>query len=196
MRDEIGDAELLEAIGKADSAAFGILTRRYARKCYGLAYRLLGNREMAEDTVQEVFMKIWTKPFMWQPDRGAKFGTWLYRVVSNASVDTYRRYRSSSGTFYPVSLDEMPIEPAAAEDELTKVHLRRVCDTLRAEIVKLPANQRLAIIFCRMEGKSYAEAADMIGTTPKAVDGYVNRGVRTLKKKMAAVNLNIEEILK
>ena len=191
MRDEAGDAELLQAIGNADSAAFSILARRYARRCYGLAYRILGNREMAEDTVQEVMLKIWTKPFTWQPDRGAKFSTWLYRVVFNAAIDTHRRFNTAPAT----SLEKMKIEPAKHADDMTR-DLTRVCAALNQAIAALPTHQRLAIILCRLEKMSYAEAGEILGVSAKAVDGYINRGVRTLKKDLGQRGMDVVEILK
>ena len=191
MRDEAGDAELLQAIGNADSAAFGALTRRYARRCYGLAYRVLRNREMAEDTVQEVMLKIWTKPFAWQPDRGAKFSTWLYRVVFNAAIDTYRRFHTAPSTSLEEMKTELPDTKIHEADDFT-----RICAALQQEIAELPIHQRLAIILCRLEGMSYAEAGDVLGVSAKAVDGYINRGVRTLKKDLGARGMDVEEILK
>lgn len=188
MKPEVGDAELMEAIGAANHRAFQELVHRYSRQGYRLCYRLLGEKEMAEDVVQEVMLKIWLRPWMWRADKGVKFSTWLYRVISNAAIDAYRRKRNT----IPIKDEVVPTVEGGVVAPDWDVATRVV----RQAINDLPENQRLAIILSRLELMSYEEVAAVMQVTSKAVDGYINRGMRGLKKRLKEREIDIEGILR
>ena len=188
MRSEVGDAELMEAIGAANHRAFEELVKRYSLKAYRLSYRLLGEREMAEDVVQEVMLKIWLRPWMWRPTMGVKFSTWLYRVISNAAIDSYRRKKEM------ISISD-EVVPTVGGDVVAPDGDAAVRAVQQA-INELPTNQRIAIILCRLERMSYEEMAQVLEVSIKAVDGYINRGIRNLKKRLQEKEIDIEKILK
>src|SRR5919198_924677 len=83
------DGELIERIGDGDRGAFETLYSRYARPLFGLALRRLGEREQAEDAVQETFASVWRSASSYRPERGPG-APWLYTVARNAIVDRFR----------------------------------------------------------------------------------------------------------
>lgn len=189
--NDFADDELLEKIAYGDQGAFRILLDRHSRKSYRLAYRILNNKELAEDTVQEVMLKIWTKPFLWQKERGSKFSTWLYRVVFNASIDSYKRRRRKAAA--PIEDWENSLEAPQSQQNYTE--WSEIVQLTQKYLNNLPMNQRLAIILCRQEGISYKDAGVVLGISAKAVDGCINRGIRELKLQLSEKDIDISKIL-
>jgi len=72
--------------------AFSVLVRRHNDRFYALAYRLLRNAQEAEDVVQDCFMKLWHKPYLWRGDKKTRFTTWFYAIVLN---ECRMRWRSA-----------------------------------------------------------------------------------------------------
>src|SRR3954454_11069916 len=83
------DHELMECAAKGDGQAFRILAARHGGRALGLARRFLGNEAMAEDVVQDAFLRVWINASRWRPE--AAFRTWLYRIVVNLCLNAKRR---------------------------------------------------------------------------------------------------------
>ena len=88
------DEELMARIKRGDRNSFSELVTRHTNRYYRLAYRMLANREEAEDTVQESFLMLWTSPGKWDGGKNARFTTWFYRVVANACLDRRKKART------------------------------------------------------------------------------------------------------
>ncbi len=190
VNDEAGDAELLERIKKGEEHSFRILVNRHSRRCYRLAYRILANKELAEDTVQEVMLKIWTKPFLWQEGRGGKFTTWLYRVVFNAALDSYRKNKRKRA----VAIEDWEDILESPQSQHKDVEWEKLAEIIQQQLMTLSMNQRLAIVLCRLEGMSYKDAGTVLNISPKAVDGCINRGINELKSKLNRDGIDITEV--
>src|SRR3989454_10379495 len=98
---------------QGDSEAFRALVERHSRSVFRLAYRMTGNEQDAEDVVQESFLRAYRQ--LGRFESRANFGTWLYRIVANCSVDLMRT-RQARQSHAPVeSLDEIDAAPVPAE---------------------------------------------------------------------------------
>src|SRR5919109_5028846 len=86
---DASDGQLLRRVGEGDRQAFEALYGRYARAVFGLALRRLGDRELAEDAVQDTFAAVWRSARSYRPERGPG-GPWLYAVARNAIIDRGR----------------------------------------------------------------------------------------------------------
>jgi RNA polymerase sigma-70 factor (ECF subfamily) len=86
------DAQLVSLIASGDCDALEALYDRYVRACYGVALRTVGDAYVAEEVVQDVFLKVWTAPHAYDPERG-KFSTWLLKTVHNRAIDRLRHER-------------------------------------------------------------------------------------------------------
>ncbi|TNE26759.1 MAG: sigma-70 family RNA polymerase sigma factor [Alphaproteobacteria bacterium] len=171
---ELSDETLAAMVQDGDQRAFAEIVHRYARKCYGFAFKYVADREDAEDIVQTALMKFWQRPHMWDPERKTRFAAWFYRVVLNACRDTLRARK----TVLPLFEEVVPAEMAeSGEDALIKQ------DVLRA-LSRLPERQHQAILLCFYEGMSHAEAGDVMETTEKSVELLVRRAKAALKQMM------------
>ena len=171
------DALLLQHIRRGGHEAFAILVNRHTNRCYRIAYRLVSNKDDAEDIVQEAFLKLWHKPKLWDPCKGAKFTTWFHKVVINLCVDHMRKKKPLGLQEDMEFADENPGQDALLDNNQRQSLLERF-------INELPDQQRQALALCFYEGLSNHEAADIVGVTVKALQSSIMRAKTTLKKKV------------
>ncbi|MFO1242652.1 MAG: sigma-70 family RNA polymerase sigma factor [Rickettsiales bacterium] len=173
------DRQLLERITAGDHAAFAALVKMHSLRFYRVAYRFLGNRERAEDMVQEAFLKLWENPSIWNPGSNAKFTTWFYRVVVNLCLDAKKKYT-------PLQLAEdfdAADEAETQEEALIETEKRALLDK---EINDLPERQKTAVVLCFMEGLSNQEAAEVMGLQLKALQSLLMRAKERLSLRLKA----------
>jgi RNA polymerase sigma-70 factor, ECF subfamily len=92
--DELSDEQLMARLsGPEVEAAISTLYDRYSRTVFGVGLKILGDRSLAEELVQEVFLKVWRSSGTFDPSRGS-FSTWLYRVTRSVALDLYRKRAS------------------------------------------------------------------------------------------------------
>jgi RNA polymerase sigma-70 factor (ECF subfamily) len=89
---EKGDQELIDDYAKGDSGAFARLVDRHAKRVYNFVYRLLGNRDDAEDVTQETFLKIWKNLKKFRT--GESFSAWLLTIAHNTAIDSLRKRKN------------------------------------------------------------------------------------------------------
>lgn len=169
----ISDDVLLERFARGDRVAAQILTLRLTPIVLGHAYRLLGQRDEAEDVAQEAMLRLWRMAPDWQPGT-AKVTTWLYRVVANLCTDRLRR----AGRAAPLDEAEEPADPApSAPDALQEVARSRA---LQDALATLPERQRQAIVLRHIEELGNPEIAEIMEISVEAVESLLSRGKRAL----------------
>jgi RNA polymerase sigma-70 factor, ECF subfamily len=181
------DNELMKRVAKGDDEAFRLLFERHYRLAYSVIYRQLGVQSIAEDLVQEAFLRVYRAAPKYEPT--AKFSTWLYTVVTNLCLN-YKRDRARDKLRLVTGTDDEggnPLEQLAASEEpdhdsLDTAERARV---VREAIAELPENQRMALILSRYEDKSYDEVAEILGTTVAAVKSLTSRARETLRERLA-----------
>jgi RNA polymerase sigma-70 factor (ECF subfamily) len=174
---EPDDNALLRGIQSGSHEAFASLVRRHARRFYGAAFRIVQQRDDAEDLVQAAFLKLWERPDLWDPRRHTKFTTWFYAVVTNLCLDHAKRKR-------PVSLPEEFDLPDGRPDQEDVLRHKQERDWLERVIRVLPERQQLALNLCFYEGLSNQEAADIMGVNLKALQSLIMRAKTTLKERL------------
>ena len=171
-RQEDKDAALLARYGRGDAQAARELTARLTPLAFRVAVRMLGDRDEAEDVVQEAMLRLWRMAPDWRRG-GARVSTWLYRVAVNLCTDRLRRRRA-------VALDDVP-EP---EDGHPGVSERMIAAdraaALEAELQHLPERQRQAVVLRHLEGLSNPEIGEIMDIGTEAVESLVARGKRAL----------------
>jgi len=170
----LDDESLICQIQEGSHEAFAVLADRHSDRFYRMAYRLVSSKDDAEDIVQEAFLKLWDRPTLWNPGKGAKFTTWFYRVVINLCFDHRKKKRLIT---LPEDLEFSDENPGP--DVLYDVHQKQAL--LERFIHELPERQQLAINLCFYEGLSNNEAAQIIGVKVKALQSLVMRAKTTLK---------------
>src|SRR5580692_11829977 len=110
---ELTDAVFVTKARAGDTEAYRVLVERHGRALFRLAFRMTGNEQDAEDVVQESFLRAYRQ--LGRFESRANFGTWLYRIVSNCSVDLMRSKQARHDQVRGDSLDEGAMELPAAE---------------------------------------------------------------------------------
>ncbi len=180
------DNELVKRVAKGDDDAFRLLFERHYRLAYSVIYRQLGVQDVAEDLVQEAFLRVYRAAPKYEPT--AKFSTWFYTVVTNLCLN-YKRDRArdklrllSGGEDESSTLENLA---QADEPEHDRLDNNERAAKVREAIAELPENQRMALILSRYEDKSYEEVAEILGTTVAAVKSLTSRARETLREKLA-----------
>ena len=181
IRDE---PALIEAVKNGDPAAVKTLIEAYQRPIFALCFRFVGNREDAEEVSQDVFIRALRHLNTFEPK--AKLFTYLYRIAVNLSLNRIRdRKRMAWIPFW--GLDQNGPNPVSTDPGPDVAMIQKETDTIvRKAIEKLPANQRTALNL-KLEGLSYAEIAEVTGTTVSAVETRLFRARQALEKKLAGL---------
>jgi RNA polymerase sigma-70 factor (ECF subfamily) len=181
----ISDEDLAVRVTERDAAALEQLYDRYVRQCYGLAVRIVGDRALAEEIVQEVFLKFWSQPQSYSHTRG-RFVSWLLSLVHHRSIDELRR-RSRSD----VPLDVRTFEPVTAKadedpgpgEQVWLADLRR---SMRSALDQLPANQREPIELAYFRGLTHTQIADRLGQPLGTIKTRIRLGMQALREMLKA----------
>lgn len=173
------DAELMRHIAGGDQRAFQKLMRRHLARTVRLASRILGSTLAAEDVAQEAFIRVWKHAADWQDPKqsGAKFTTWLYRIVLNLCIDEKRKNRFTN-------IEDVPEPEDARPDAEKKMQQQEQSRRVRDALEKLPERQRSAFVLCFYEEYSNKEAADMLGISVGAVESLLVRSRRALREDL------------
>jgi RNA polymerase sigma-70 factor (ECF subfamily) len=167
-----------------DRLAFTVLIEHYQSACYGLAWRLLGDRELAADATQDAFVHAYNAISGF---RGGIFRSWLLRITANASYDLLRRAQRRPTQALPdpeeggVELPDIAaVNPVAeaARSELYR-HLERA-------LQRLPEDQRTAVVLCDVYGMDYNEVAAATHSALGTVKSRIHRGRLRLRELLAA----------
>lgn len=172
------DDDLMARIAAGDAGAFRRLMDRHVDGAYRLAKRVIGSHAEAEDAVQEAFLKVWTRAQSWKPG-GARFSTWLWRVVLNQSLDVRRRPRQA-----PLDAGPEPVDPSA--DPVRAIAERQDKERLDRSIAALPERQRAALALIYGVGASNIEAAEALGISVGALEQLLVRAKRALRDTLKA----------
>jgi RNA polymerase sigma-70 factor (ECF subfamily) len=178
-------------VASGDHAEFEKLVERTQRQAYNIAYRMTGNRDDAEDLTQEAYLRAYRSFGTY--NRQMPFESWFFRILSNLFIDLLRRRPKQK----PLSLDQpmgdeeneenlllqLPDEDANPERNL----LDQVMDErLQAALAALPEAFRVAVLLCDVEGRSYEEIAQLMGSSIGTVRSRIHRGRSLLRRHMDA----------
>lgn len=175
--NDVPDEALLTLFANGDGAAARALTLRMTPRVMAHAYRLLGDRDEAEDVAQEAMMRLWRIAPDWRQGE-ARVTTWLYRVVANLCTDRLRRRRGVDIDSVPEPQDDAP---GADQALLQKAR----ADALQAALGQLPDRQRQAVVLRHIEGLSNPEIAAIMEIGVEAVESLTARGKRALSDALA-----------
>ena len=173
------DSGIVAAHLGGDPQAFEELVDRYQRRLLNFVYRTIGDRERAEDLVQEVFIRV--HRHLARFDQTKKFSTWIYTIASNLAKNELRnRSRNPLVLFQTIKknweADHRPLQfedPQNRPDDLyRKRHLRQLVDW---SVAQLPEHHRVVFVLRELEGKTYEEIADITGCNLGTVKSRLNR---------------------
>jgi RNA polymerase sigma-70 factor, ECF subfamily len=175
------DVALMLRFQAGDEGAYEQLVLKHQASVLNVVYRYLGDRALAEDAAQEVFIKVYRARRTYQP--AAKFSTWLYRVAVNHCLNEIRARRAGPASSV-APIDDMLEEPAGADPD-AGLHRQDLQRAVKAAIDALPENQRMAVVLARFHDLSYGEIAEAMGLSLVAVKSLLFRARETLKQRLA-----------
>jgi len=177
-------AAVLDRARQGDSEAFRALVERHSRSVFRLAFRMTGNEQDAEDVVQESFLRAYKQ--LGRFESRANFGTWLYRIVSNCSVDLMRAKQARHDQTRGESLDEAVELPA--NDLPTPERLAQSAEIqqrVQGALAALSPLERAAFTLRHYEGRSIDEISRTLGLGTSAAKHSVFRAVKKLRAALA-----------
>jgi RNA polymerase sigma-70 factor (ECF subfamily) len=192
------ESEIITRAKAGDHEAFRVLVERYQGRAYRLARRIMGDDELAQDVVQEAFLKAYAS--LGRFEGRSKFYTWLYRLVFNLCIDTKRRDRSPG----PVEWSEehpLDVAPEAAAAGIggpevatpsRELERKELGELMARAIEALPEDASRTLLLREVDGLSYAEIAQSLGVPKGTVMSrlhYARRRVRAALVEAGVVDL-------
>ena len=172
----VEDEILVRRVAAGDERALDGLYDRYSGLVYGAGTRYLGDRGMAEDLVQDVFLSVWRNAGSFDPSR-ASFATWVYRITRNRATDLIRRRKARVRT-----VDGGPPPEPEAPDPTGQ--LSRSFD-VAAALARLSATHREVLVLAYFEGLSQREISARTDTPLGTVKSRTTAAMRALREAMA-----------
>ncbi len=186
--DLLSDKSLIENVQKGDTDSFEKIVKRYEKKVYATALRMIKDPDEAYDVTQEVFIKVFKYIQNFRGD--AQFSTWLFRIVSNACIDMIRKNAKEKGKTFsidePIQIQEkesylLELESKESTPEQT-LEKKTKLQIIKDAIYHLPEDQRIAVILRDIQGFSYQEIAEMTDSNLGTVKSRISRGRFYLKQ--------------
>jgi len=182
VAEQLIDGRIIEACQQGDRAAFQLLFETYKDKVFSIAVYSSGDRSLADDITQQIFLKLFTAIRQFRGD--SEFTTWLYRLVVNACLDERRRRRRLLPWGETVEMRKTG-ERKPQEKQYAR---REVSEAVQAAIAELKPKFRLPILLKYIEGLSYEEIASVMGCSKGTVASRLNRGHSQLAKRLSHLN--------
>ncbi|MBL1408231.1 RNA polymerase sigma factor [Sphingobacterium faecale] len=172
------DSELLLRLREGDGASFSAIYDRYAGLIYNRVKRLVHVHEFAEELVQDVFMQLWTNRAKIPSDLTIQIV--LLRYAKSSAINFYRK------AVRDVQMKEKIIQSSVdyydpIEDE---INFNETSTVLHAAIAKLPPQRQKIFILCKLEGKSYEEAATLYGVSVGTIKDHMAKAMRSLRQEL------------
>jgi RNA polymerase sigma-70 factor, ECF subfamily len=184
---QITDAAVVAQVLAGDRDAFRVLVERHSRSIFRVAYRMTGDEQDAEEIVQETFLRAYRS--LEKFELRANFGTWVYRIAVNRTLDFLSARKSQMKEAYQISdspdPDENQVQVAAASPGPERLLLSTEMKTRVAQALTLltPA-ERVAFTMRHMEGRSIEEISKALNLKASAAKNSVFRAVQKLRQQL------------
>lgn len=184
------DADVVALAQQGRDAAFRELIRRYERPVFSLIYRMVRDRELAEDLAQDTFIKVLNHIDRYRPE--FKLSSWLFKIANNVAIDHLRRRQLET-----VSMDGAPdartresVEATSfdvvggQESALDELEARELGTAIEQAIATLRPEYRSCIMLRHVEGRSYEEIAATLDLPLGTVKTYIHRARHELRRAL------------
>jgi RNA polymerase sigma-70 factor, ECF subfamily len=186
------DVQLMLDVKAGDEHSFALLLQRYRSPLINFLYRMVRNREQAEDLAQEVFLRVYRARADYVPS--AKFTTWMFRIATNLALNAvrdtkYQRMEISIDAPAAAGSEEGDERPLDVADKRPDVEQQLVADVrskmIRRAIEKLPEKQRAAVLLHKYQELDYAEIAKILECSESALKSLLFRAYEALRVELA-----------
>lgn len=178
------DEQLMLEYAAGNSKAFEELFRRYGKKLYNLFLRFLNNTELAQDLLQECFLRVIESSGRYQPKKA--FSNWIFTIAMNLIRDKYREQTRRKMEPISESLEPEKLEPNLLSESTYKdLEKTQIKEAIVTAMNTLPKEQREIIILSKYQGFSFSEISEILNLSPAAAKQKAYRGMQSLRKKLA-----------
>jgi RNA polymerase sigma-70 factor (ECF subfamily) len=185
------DQDIIALARAGEEAAYRELIRRYERPLFSLLYRMVRDRELAEDLAQETFVKALNAIESYRPEY--KFSSWIFKIANNAAIDHLRRRELDTLSLEGSPHAETPeaVEATALqigdrqESPLDEVEARELGGQIEQAIARLRPEYRSCILLRHVEGRAYEEIAEILNLPLGTVKTYIHRARNELRQALA-----------
>jgi RNA polymerase sigma-70 factor, ECF subfamily len=185
------DQEVVLQACAGREAAYRELIRRYERPVFALLFRMVRDRELAEDLAQETFIKALNAIQSYRPE--FKFSSWIFKIANNAAIDHLRRREldtlSLDGSPHAETPEAMQATAlqigARQESPLDTVEAKELGGMIEAAIGRLRPEYRSCILLRHVEGRAYEEIAEILNLPLGTVKTYIHRARNELRQALA-----------
>jgi RNA polymerase sigma-70 factor (ECF subfamily) len=171
------DEDLLFFVGQGDAEAFTTLYDRHGRAAFSLAYRIVGERQAAEDLVQDAFLKLWRSATSYRPERGS-VRTWLLSIVRNRGIDQLRSHASRRRTQDRIEAFAARSQPSEAFAETWRNSQR---DRVRNALNTLPLEQLKVLELAYFSGYTHVQVSELLDVPLGTIKGRMRLGLKKMR---------------
>jgi RNA polymerase sigma-70 factor (ECF subfamily) len=187
----LSDQEVVLQAREGREAAYRELIRRYERPNFALIFRMVRDRELAEDLSQETFVKALNAIGSYRPE--FKFSSWIFKIANNAAIDHLRRreldtlsLEGSPHAATPEAMQATALQIGNREESpLEAVEARELGSAIEAAIGRLRPEYRSCILLRHVEGRAYEEIAEILDLPLGTVKTYIHRARNELRQMLA-----------
>lgn len=175
--DRQEEAALVRRVALGDRAAFASLVEAHQRPLSAYARRMLGEASGADDIVQEVLLRLWTRADRFD-SKTARLTTWLHNIAHNLCIDSFRKQSRISYTDEESEFESLADSPETNQEAIESG------ERVRVALGILPERQRSALLLCHYQGLSNRDAATILDVSVDALESLLARARRRLKKEL------------
>jgi len=191
------DSDLMQRVSRRDGDALAALYDRHASRVFGLCLRILDEPQLAEDVLQDVFVRVWERADSFEPARG-NFTAWLMGITRNTCIDQLRRLRARP---QPAEVNEeaeaLPVEeslPDLRADVPEAAAANERAALVRQALMALGREQRLVIELSYFRGLTRREIAKRLKWPEGTVHTRARLALQNLRQQLAAQGLNPDDL--
>jgi RNA polymerase sigma-70 factor, ECF subfamily len=179
---DLADEEVMQLVQSGNPRAFELLYDRHGGAAFSLAYRMVGNRVMAEDIIQEAFLSIWRSRQRYDQARGS-VRTWVLGIVHNRAIDGLRRsFAHDRRRETMEGVEERHEAPERTDLEAAR---REEARSIRGALETLPDEQRRTIELAYFGGFSHSQIAELLNEPVGTVKGRMRLGLDKMRRQLS-----------
>jgi RNA polymerase sigma-70 factor, ECF subfamily len=173
----LADEDLISFVGQGDAEAFTTLYDRHGRAAFSLAYRMMGERQAAEDLAQDAFLKVWRSASSYRAERGS-VRTWILSIVHNRGIDQIRSHASRRRTQDKIEASAPRSQPSEAFAQTWRNSQR---DQIREALDTLPPEQLKILELAYFSGYTHVEISELLRLPLGTVKGRMRLGLKKIR---------------
>jgi RNA polymerase sigma-70 factor (ECF subfamily) len=187
----LSDQEVVALARAGREVAYRELLHRYERPVFSLVYRMVRDRETAEDLAQETFVKVLNALDSYRPEY--RFSSWIFKIANNAAIDHLRRRELNTlsldgapGAVTPSEVEATALQAADhSPSPLAELESRELGTAIEQAVAKLRPDYRACILLRHVEGRAYEEIAETLDLPLGTVKTYIHRARLELRDHLA-----------